>query len=983
MNGVVEQRWTMLASIKSKSCLDLKKFCGLDVVVNESTLMLKDGSLVSSHEMLGTASLVGEEDFTNQVDRLRRMASSLKNHGHEIQVVFVRDLKRGERELEKICKVANLTQEQKNMNLESLFDSKKQSLSEQLTFERTILTVRTHLSAIEASERKKAFQSLTNFGKNTPAVGSICQSMLNEHIAFEDNILQMFSHFSELKALHANEILSIIKEELEQDEVSNTFKIHHHLSDNKVPMNLVSESKADPSHLLIPSIADQIHSHAAEVCEDDKSIITCNGQHFTSVSIDRGPSSPFSFSELFNILGKNTPYRISFRFHTNHKELVGKLGLPAFISQLLAITSDKNKKIHEAIKQIQSLSADETHGTTFISMATWSDSPKTTRQQRSRLIAALQQWGGSTCLVEKGIPYLGIVESIPGFYSIETASTPLLMPFFDVATMMPLFRPKRPWKFGHHFCKTFENQFYPIEQFSMKMAANTTLVVGPSGKGKSNLIAQENASLIYFSGNGHFPFQAIVDVGGSSTAYGRFIESLLPFDKKHWVQIIRVKNTRDESINVFDTPLGYREPDGLDKNFVCSFLKILLNVTDKDVLMSNFCARLVKEAYAFFANPQTGKTYRKHIDSSVDSALDQLNISLEEGTTWWEVVDILFDENFVHEAHLAQRMAVPNISDLPEVINQVGILRKKFGQYIKDGMTVIDWANILLPDAINRFPSLTKESTISLGNSRIRILNLEDVVRGNDFYQTQLFYSAAIRLSTSDFLLDKDALSSQCPKKYRAFHENRLDTLSATEKCLTIDELHRTKPKESVLGGPIIEQVVGLAKEARKYKLKIMLGSQQPHDFGDDLVELADFSFIMTNGGGTASDKLQKRYGYSDDVRKIIERHVEKPGEFLFIAKTKTNTIYQALTSLQSPYELWAYEPLEVAKIRENLAECFGYERAIRLLMAVWETPAALKRELGSLKRTKDFSSSGGDVIDRLSDKAKQLAPLIFKKGSS
>lgn len=61
-------------------------------------------------------------------------------------------------------------------------------------------------------------------------------------------------------------------------------------------------------------------------------------------------------------------------------------------------------------------------------------------------------------------------------------------------------------------------------------------------------------------------------------------------------------------------------------------------------------------------NMKSGKNdiwlYRPSIEPQIDAVLKHLGLIANFKTTWWNVVDVLFEHNYLQEAQLAQRQAV-------------------------------------------------------------------------------------------------------------------------------------------------------------------------------------------------------------------------------------------------------------------------------------------------------------------------------------
>ena len=74
--------------------------------------------------------------------------------------------------------------------------------------------------------------------------------------------------------------------------------------------------------------------------------------------------------------------------------------------------------------------------------------------------------------------------------------------------------------------------------------------------------------------------------------------------------------------------------------------------------------RAIDCAYEELAPGNKAKPYRANILPELHQLLLQENVPLDDLTTWWEVVDALFERGHVHEAIQAQRYAVPVLADI-------------------------------------------------------------------------------------------------------------------------------------------------------------------------------------------------------------------------------------------------------------------------------------------------------------------------------
>ena len=82
---------------------------------------------------------------------------------------------------------------------------------------------------------------------------------------------------------------------------------------------------------------------------------------------------------------------------------------------------------------------------------------------------------------------------------------------------------------------------------------------------------------------------------------------------------------------------------------------------------------------------------------------------LDDLTTWWEVVDALFERGYIHEAIQAQRYAVPVLAD---IATQIALNQGILYGYDKD---IREKARTALVDASEAYVVLKEPTRFDLG----------------------------------------------------------------------------------------------------------------------------------------------------------------------------------------------------------------------------------------------------------------------------
>ena len=167
--------------------------------------------------------------------------------------------------------------------------------------------------------------------------------------------------------------------------------------------------------------------------------------------------------------------------------------------------------------------------------------------------------------------------------------------------------------------------------------------------------------------------------------------------------------------------------------------------------------------------------------------LTRENINIDSHTTWWEVVDALYERGFVHEAIQAQRYAVPVLEDIAAQITQNAELSRAMT------MNCVMTQKQGLLDSINAYPILKQPTQFDLGDAQIVSLDLDEVApRGGTIAdrQSAVMYMLARHILGSRFSLCLTMCSS-CLNFIRIITQNALKPSGKIPKRICYDEAHR------------------------------------------------------------------------------------------------------------------------------------------------------------------------------------------------
>ena len=183
------------------------------------------------------------------------------------------------------------------------------------------------------------------------------------------------------------------------------------------------------------------------------------------------------------------------------------------------------------------------------------------------------------------------------------------------------------------------------------------VILASPRQGKGILSNSINLALLVKKGNTELPMESFVDVGPTSTGYGKFIQDSLPDGQKHLVEMMKIK-MGDTYYNPADIQFGLDMPLPEEKGFLRNFL--LMIVTDPSTgtvpaNMSGFIGAVIDETYKQRFSFKSANIYVPYVNKDLDEAI-------KKPTKRW-VLNMRLSANFTQEAHrLLAEVPLPLLS---------------------------------------------------------------------------------------------------------------------------------------------------------------------------------------------------------------------------------------------------------------------------------------------------------------------------------
>jgi len=966
-------------------------YCRLETSDHSHIIAAEDGSMVTLIDLRGSLKriLYGSDEFRLLSDKLNNsLAPKLTHPGHSVQFCFEYDPEGVADELTAALQPIRNTTRNLQLDMETLLDDHQRAVAKWTASERCWLALWTRPSILPKAEMRSARKEMARLLKDSPPVGRVGQrvtkimhGLQNEHWSFVMSVLDAFKQVDVFaKALEVHDALWWVRHSVDPHYTSRKWRPL--LPGDPFPR--VYRTTGDPNHhgyFLYPSLKRQLFPREGETL--DRRTIRIGDRIHHPVIMSLPPQHPSSFQKLFSALkNKRMPWRGSFLLDadglsctTFRKALTG----------IIAFASSTNKQFNKAVEQLREQAMNDKACIVKFQACfdTWADgvdekAREEARKRASELASTVQSWGVCDTEEVTGDPLLGVMGAIPA--AMPTSPAPAAAaPLSEIMGMLPLTRPASPWSNGSALFRTPDGKLMPFTPMSSQQSAWIDIGMAPMGAGKSVHLNTMNLSFALQPGLKELPFCSIIDIGVSSSGLIKLIQNALPKSKRHLAAYHRLRMVPEHSINPFDTPLGCRTPLPIHESFLVNLCCLFCTPHDKSSTpdgVSGLARMAIVQAYKECSPDRSPKPYTKGLDEVVDEAVDHLGVTIDENSTWWEIVDDLFAKGYPHEAMLAQRYAVPLLSDVAAVAQNHEGCKKQYDFTVgSTSEPVTDFFYRCLSDAMVEYTILRQPTAFDIGDARIVSLDLDEVApRGGaqaDRHCAVMYMLARHVLGAKFFWQEEDV--KLMPEQYRRHNGAIIKLLRQSPKRLCYDEFHRVSTIKAI-ADQVVNELTTTSRESRKWNLSIGLYSQDIGDFPPILVELATAIFILGAGTEQSATKLSDMMGLNEACRYTLPR-LRKPtaqgADFIAIFKTGKGVCHQVLTNTLGPQQIWAFSTTsEDRAVRDEMYKRIGVPETLARLAL--RHPEGLKAEV-EMRRQNVEQAQYGEGADVIADLIEEL----------
>lgn len=934
----------VLSSISNVTQEPATSFVEIETVDHDKkSLVGSDGSLSSVIHVKGSARLIGRDEFEKLTDSLTRVLDSfMKETGHSIQTYWIKDPDGAVEQIRRALEPARRQAEQLQLNFTDLLDEKEREMLKWVSYEAVYFVCWTHPSVLSPVEAKsaRAHQASENnvfLGMDfSDAQGprALLSALRNRHKAFVDSVVsELSSHSIMCEALNAHDALKAMRVSVDPGWTSRDWKAT--IPGDPIPVRFPIRSN-EVSAVWWPPIASQVWPRDAKTI--DSRFVQIGEKIHAPMYVEIPAVRIEEFQRLVSrtlSIDRKLPWSISFMMSGNG---LRKQSLKMTIASVVAVMNSDNPYIRDAIRSLKEYSKKGSVVQYQVAFNTWAPVGQLDllRQRASRLAQAVIDWGGAEVREVTGDPVEGFTSTALGL-TYKSVATEAAVPLLDLVPMLPLTRPASPFVTGAELFASPDGKLMPFQPGSALQQTWIQLFFGLPGSGKSMQMFKQHLATCLAPAPGvtKLPYISIIDIGPSSAGLASLLKSALPPSMQKYVNHYRLQNTEEYCFNPFDLQLGMDYPLPEERSFLVDLITMLVTPAETGKAYegtAELVGMIIDEMYVNLQDSDRGRPHEFcfGINDQVDAALVRIQYTPQIKDSWYGIRDVLYRAGLTHEASMAQRYAVPVVSDAASASrspNITDIYGKKFTAGA-GSETLPEAFSRMIQSACREYRIFGGPTKFDIGESRVTILDLDEVAKGGGpagEKQISIMYGVSIYMLARNFTLTKDNLLNM-PEAYRPYHEPRVQAVNKELKTLCCDEFHRTGQGFSTM---LRERIKVFGREGRKWNIQIMLSSQRLDDFDDAMVDMATGIYIMERPDAGLIDKYRDRFGLSETEITALSQHVRGPGPggatFFVRMKLKEGYYNQLLRNPAGPLELWAGSTTAEDKvIREIVYQVLG-----------------------------------------------------------
>ncbi|MBI6885067.1 hypothetical protein [Pseudomonas putida] len=461
---------------------------------------------------------------------------------------------------------------------------------------------------------------------------------------------------------------------------------------------------------------------------------------------------------------------------------------------------------------------------------------------------------------------------------VSSEDKPQVTEMEHAVKLLPVYRPNSPWSNGQVMFVTTDGKRFPYDPHSHKKCSSIEIIHSQSSQ---DLDLYRCAVDTGIASRGDALSNLMrVNIGSGRDRLHEQIGKRLRKSERDLVAQYTVSRASKIAINPFDTSLGFQLTDGCENDAHC-ILMAIMELSDKrydEHILDSLIHSVISEAYRHFSADVNPKLYAPGVSDEVDAVL--VRHGLQAPKLWWQIVNLMFVLGEYTVAMLAQRHAVPVLSDIVMLLRHSGI-QEIFGD------TTIKSVSDHLESVIKQWPAISTPTTFSVADSKIVTISLDDIRSdGAEGLKNidQVLYLLARKALVSAFFSE----SSRCRYRDRsegrdphiAYHQKKLDEHANSG---ALNKISYGSVKDVWHSRAVRKQLIQDAREAKK--LDVMITFEEAGDSIPEELEWLTTSHAILNPEKHSFEKICKIVGQEESVPCGYYRRVGKGLNLIFTCR--------------------------------------------------------------------------------------------------
>lgn len=979
-----------------KNCV--ASYVNLEIPVDDYTFCTNNGTLVTVfkvHGMLNFPVADSSDVAFNEIELLLKIL--FKDKSHKVSWCYERDKGLVNEDIERMISSDRKTAKRIGLNVDSVFEEIKNVNNDDGLFHRSYFAIETN-HKMETKDviqddfdlRDRLFKEMRlNLG-DSPNPFRLIPSIINKHNLKVEEILNRFkSARIDINKVDCSTAISVMSSMLDPSARADGFSPHLAYDSMEYKKatwyNSYIATKKHPSSLdntfanyTPEKLAEQISTQQAEEISDG--ILKIGSKYIAPIVITGFPKKDVIFNALLSEIVPEIPFRVNFLL--SHASDIW-FDIKRVLGGFTRWGHPDNKAFSEAVRERSvRQNNNETYCSLQIVFVTWANSVKEIIKNRDQLISSIEKWEGCQAKSDKGDAYEAFVASVPGA-TFDSPSTVGYPPIEAAAGMLPVTTEGRCWDNGILLFRTYlSNLVSPFSPQAGNQDYHLDVILARPRQGKGILSNSINLALLTKKGNTELPFETFVDVGPTSTGYGKFLQDSLPEGMKHLVEMMKIQMGGD-FINPADIQFGLNKPLPEEKAFLSNFLMMLATDPSTHSVPSNmagFIGTVIDETYKEKFDYKTGNNYVPFVNKELDDAIekyrryDSWDLEIDDFTKYYQLRDELFKQDDILLAKYCHVMSMPILSDFRETADGSDIIFRDYGNLPAIGtMTIPQYFALKIKEAVNKYSIFTRHSNKDFDSAKVKIIDVKPMIDTSSdemIVQTGIFLLLARFIGCKDFVLNEDHVSFFSPL-YRDFQKKRIMKIRALPKRVTYDEFHTSN-----MCTPFRNQIQFDVKEGPKWNTSVCVISHEPKDFGVLLKQSTNL-FVLGSLPASSIRELDEIIGLTKEAKFIFNNRLlhgpRKGGSSFYLRSTLKSGIFEQVFRFpKGPVELWSYttEKRDMP-FRDRIIAKVGTEIARNVLSTIFPTGSAEKwfiAQEAKMENSDDLQESELDssLIDQL-----------------